>query len=502
MISIQGILYGFSLALIPENLIACFIGVLIGTVVGVLPGIGPLGGMALLLPSTFALNPTTGLIMLAGIYYGTMYGGSTTSILINVPGEAASVVTCIEGYQMTRKGRGGAALAVAAGGSFIAGTLGVLGLMLFAPFLANQAIKFGPPEYLVLIIGGLILVSRIGEESIVRSLIMLCFGLALGTVGMDSASGNVRFTFGRHELAMGIGLAPVAMGVYGISELLIVAEKITEIPKTIKVKLRELFPTMDEWRHAIPAMFRGSVLGFLIGLVPGPATIISSFYSYVLEKGISKRPKEFGKGVIEGVAGPEAANNGACGGAMVPLLALGLPFGPATAMLLGGLMIHGVLPGPLLISEHPDIFWGVVASMYIGNFFLLVFNLPMVGIFANILRVPQNVLLPLILMTCVVGAFSMNNSLLDVWILLFMGIVGYFLRKLHFNMAPLILGLILGPMLEEKFIISLQITRGRVLDIVTRPLVIAIITLCIIVLIFPYLNRVIKRSSKQKVNVK
>ena len=283
----------------------------------------------------------------------------------------------------------------------------------------------------------------------VRSLIMLGMGIALGTVGMEPGSGGVRFTFGRNDLAQGIGLVPVAMGVYGISEVLTIAETITQIPERIKVKLLELFPTKEEWRRATPAMFRGGMLGFLVGLIPGPATILSGFYSYLLEKRISRRPQEFGKGAIEGVAGPESANNGACAGALIPLLALGLPFGPATAMLLGGLMIHGVQPGPLFITQHPEIFWGVVASMYIGNLMLLVLNLPLVGVFASILRVPQKILMPLILMICVVGAYSVNNSILDIWVLFGTGILGYFLKKFGFNMAPLLLGLILGPMMEE-----------------------------------------------------
>lgn len=496
MDSIQGLAYGFSVALTYTNLLACLFGVVIGTVVGVLPGIGPVGAIALLLPATFSQGPTTALIMLAGIYYGSQYGGSTTSILLNVPGEATSVVTCVDGYQMARKGRGGAALAIAAVGSFIAGTLGVVVLMFFAPFLAEQAVKFGPPEYFVLILVGLILVSRIGEESMIRSLIMIGLGLALGTVGMEIASGRPRFTFGSVELSQGIGLIPVAMGLYGISEVVAIAEQINEFPQSIKVKLNELFPTIEEWRRSTLPMFRGGALGFLIGLIPGPATILSGWYSYILEKRISKQPQEFGKGAIEGVAGPEAANNGACTGALVPLLALGLPFGGATAMLLGGLMIHGVSPGPLFISKHPDIFWGVVASMYIGNLMLLVLNLPMVGVFASILRVPQHILMPLIALICVVGAFSVNNSLVDVWILLGMGIFGYFLKKLGFNMAPLLLGVILGPKMEENLVTSIKITRGRILDIFTRPLTASILLVCIVVLILPPLLRRIKRSSK------
>ncbi len=496
--AMQGLLYGFSMALTPGNLFACFLGVLIGTIVGVLPGIGPVGAMAILLPVTFKQNPVTAMIMLAGIYYGSQYGGSTTSILIHVPGEPTSVVTIIDGYQMTRKGRGGAALAVAAAGSFIAGTMGVIALMFFAPFLADQAIKFGPPEYFAIILVSLILVSRVGEESMIRSLLMLGFGIAIGTVGMDMSTGFPRFTFGRIELMQGIDMIAVAMGLFGVSDVLLMAENISTIPPVPKVKFRELFPTKREWRRANLPMFRGSAIGFLAGLIPGPATTISTFYSYTLEKRISKQPDEFGKGAIEGVAGPEAANNGACAGAMVPLLALGLPFGPAVALLLGGLMIHGVQPGPLLIAEHPDIFWGVVSSMYVGNVMLLVLNLPLVGVFVKILQIKNYLLMPLILLICVIGAFSVNNSLLDVWVLIGMGIFGYFLTKAGFNMTPLILGLILGPLMEEKLSMSLRMTRGNIFEILTRPLTAAIFVVCIIVLIAPYLTRVIKRSFSAK----
>ncbi len=496
MSSWEGISYGFSVALTLNNLVGCFLGVVVGTLVGVLPGLGPVGAMALLLPLTFGQNPTTAIIMLAGIYYGTMYGGSTTSILLNVPGEATSVVTCIDGYQMARKGRAGAALTVAAVGSFLAGTFGNVVLMFFAPVLADQAIKFGPPEYFAIMFVGLLLLSRIGEESITRSFIMVGIGLALGTVGMDIASGTTRFTFGYLGLAKGIGMIPVAMGLYGVSEVLTIAEQITVIPSIIKVRLRELFPTGEEWRRAFPAMLRGSGVGFAVGLIPGPATILSTFYSYVLEKRISKYPEEFGKGAVEGVAGPESANNAASVAVMVPLLALGIPFGAAAAVLLGGLMIHDVQPGPLLISRNPEIFWGVIASMYIGNVMLLVLNLPMVGVFSSILRIPQHFLMALILIFCVVGAFSVDNSVLDIWILIATGILGYFLRKVGYNMAPLILGLVLGPMIEEKLVSSLMMTRGDVLELLVRPLTVAIFLLGIIVLVLPGL---IGRMKKKKI---
>jgi len=492
MDALSGLSFGLSVALQPQNLLAGFIGVVIGTIVGILPGIGPIGAMALLLPSTFGIDATTAMIMLSGIFYGSMYGGSITSILIRVPGEAASVVTVIDGYEMARKGRAGAALAVCAVGSFMAGTLGTVALMFFAPVLAEWALKFGPPEFFALSFVGLILLSRIGEESMVRSLIMVGLGLAVGTVGMDVVSGESRFTLGYIELSQGIGLVPIAMGLYGVSEVLIISERASEVTEAIKFRMRDLFPTRKEWGRSILPMFRGSWVGFFIGLIPGPATILSAFASYRLEKRISKHPQEFGKGAIEGVAGPEAANNGATSGAMIPLLSLGIPFAPSTAMLMAGLMIHGVQPGPLLISQRPEVFWGVVASMYIGNFLLLVLNLPLAGVFASLLRVPQYLLVALILMFCLVGAFSLNNSLLDVQILIGAGLIGYILRKVGFNVAPLILGLVLGPIMEKSLCATLFMTRGNILDILTRPLTATLFVLCGLVLALPYVLRIIR----------
>jgi putative tricarboxylic transport membrane protein len=493
MDALHGLFYGFGIALTGSNLLACFLGVLVGTIVGVLPGIGPIGAMALLIPSTYSLGPTSALIMLSGIFYGAMYGGSTTSILVNVPGEAASVVTTIDGYQMARKGRGGAALAIAAVGSFVAGTLGLVGLMLFAPPLASLALKFGPPEYFALTLLGLIFLSRIGSSSALKSFLMLGFGLLLGTVGMDAISGIPRFTFGNLELGQGVELVPVAMGLYGIGEVLIIAERITGIPDLIKVKFRELFPTSAEWRKAFPPMMRGAGVGFFLGLIPGPAAILSTFASYALEKKLSKHPEEFGQGAIEGVAGPESANNSATAGSMVPLLALGIPFAPPTALLLGALTIHGVQPGPLLMSKHPEIFWGVVASMYIGNAVLLVLNLPLVGVFASILRLPQHILMGLILLLCLVGTYSINNSFLDIYILLGMGVVGYILRKLDFDMAPLILAVVLGPILEKTLRQSLFYARGDAWAIFGRPYTAFLLSIGLVLILLPPLVRRLRR---------
>ncbi|MEK7386279.1 MAG: tripartite tricarboxylate transporter permease, partial [candidate division NC10 bacterium] len=352
----EGLAFGLGIALTPVNVLACFVGVLIGTIVGVLPGIGPVGAMALLLPSTFALDPATGLIMLAGIYYGSMYGGSTTSILVNVPGEAASVVTAIDGYQMAKQGRAGAALTVSAVGSFVAGSVGVLGIVLLGTWLADLALRFGPPEYFALTVTGLMVLSRLSGGSVLQSFLMVGIGLAIGTVGMEPISGFRRFTFGSVQLSQGIELVPVIMGLYGVAEILVLAEQGMKPGAISKVKLRDLFPTRTEWRLSSWPIARGSVVGFLTGLVPGPATVLATFISYALERRISKTPERFGTGAVEGVAGPEAANNGATAGAMVPLLSLGIPFSPATAILLGAFVIHGLQPGPLLISQRPEVF--------------------------------------------------------------------------------------------------------------------------------------------------
>lgn len=493
MEALHGIAYGFGVALVPANLLACLLGVLIGTVVGVLPGLGPMGAMALLIPATFSLGPTPALIMLSGIFYGAMYGGSTTSILVNVPGEAASVVTAIDGYKMARKGRGGAALAVSSMGSFVAGSLGVVALMLFAPPLADIALLFGPPEYFSLTLLGLVFLSQLGEGSPIKSYLMVSFGLFLGTVGMDSISGLPRFTFGSVELGQGVELVPVAMGLYGVGEVLIIAERIASTPSYIRVRFRELFPSLAEWRRAFPPMFRGGVIGFVLGLIPGPAAILSTFASYGLERRISKTPEQFGHGAIEGVAGPEAANNAATAGSMVPLLALGIPFAPPAAMLLGALTIHGVQPGPLLMAQQPEIFWGVVASMYIGNAVLLILNLPLVGVFAQILRIPQPLLMGLILVLCLVGTFSVNNSLLDIFILIGMGVVGYTLRKLSFDMAPLVLALVLGPTLEKTFRQSLYMARGDLWLLISRPATAAMLSAGAALVAIPLVYRYILR---------
>jgi putative tricarboxylic transport membrane protein len=490
---LEGLAYGFTVALTPTNLAACFIGVFVGTIVGVLPGIGPVGAMALLLPSTFALDPATALIMLAGIYYGAMYGGSTTSILVNVPGEAGSIVTLMDGYQMTRKGRAGAALCVAAVGSFVAGSIGVVGIMFAAGWLADLAIRFGPPEYFAIALGGLLLLSRLSGGSVIHSFVMVAIGLALGTVGMDTISALRRFTFGSVALSQGVDLVPVIMGLYGVAEVLLLAEQGITKARLITVRLSELLPTREEWRRAAAPIGRGSVVGFITGLVPGPASVLSTFIAYQVEKKVSRTPERFGHGAIEGVAAPESANNAATAGAMVPLLSLGIPFSPATAILLGALVIHGLQPGPLMIVQRPEVFWGFVASMYVGNLILLVLNLPLVGLFVSVLRLPQHVLATLVLLLCLVGAFSLSNSHLDLWILVLFGVFGYALRKLRVDPSPLVVALVLGPMMEKTLRQSLFITRGSVADILARPLTIAILIVPLLALAGPPLLRLRRR---------
>jgi len=460
---LQGIAQGFAVCLEPTKLLACFFGVVMGTAMGVLPGIGPSGTIALLIPLTFYMDAASAVIMLAGIYYGTQYGGSTTSILVNVPGEAASVITCLDGYQMARQGRAGAALGISAFGSFIAGTIGVLGLMLVAPPLAEFALKFGPPEIFALVFLAFTLVAFLGGGSMVKSLIMVVLGLLLATVGQEAITAIPRFTFGSVDLQSGLDLVPLIMGLFGISEVLLSLEEIKGGGGGIRStpKFWDLFPNRSDWKKSIMPIGRGSVIGFLIGLLPGGTGIIASFASYAIEKRVSPYPERFGNGAIEGVAGPESANNAAAQGAFIPLLTLGIPGNAAMALTLGALKIHGVIPGPLLIKDHPNVFWGVVASMYIGNFLLLLLNLPLIGIWVRLLRVSTSILYPMIILFCVIGAFSVNNSVFDVGALFFFGFLGYVLRRLNFDLAPLILGFILGPIMETSARQALIMSAGQ-----------------------------------------
>ena len=463
------LLLGFSVALTPSILAYAFVGCVIGTLVGMLPGLGPLAGISLLLPATFGLNPIIAIVLLAGVYYGAMYGGSTTSILMRIPGEAASVMTCIDGYAMTQRGRGGPALAIAAIGSFVAGTLSVIALMFLAPTLASFALRFGPPEYTALLVMGLLVLSYMSGGSMVKTLTMAVVGLLFGMIGIDAMSGYTRFNYGVIELSDGIGIVAVAVGLFGLSEILLTAGQATP-PPVQKPTLRQLVPSRDELRLSVGPIARGSVLGFLIGIIPGSAHIISSFVSYGIERRMSAHPERFGSGAIEGVAGPESANNAAATGAFVPMLALGIPTGPVTAVMLAAIMVHGILPGPMLIVEQPELFWGFVASMYVGNVVLLILNLPLVGVFVNLLRIPYSYLYPAILCFCILGVYSVASSVVDVWIMLGMGGLGYILRKFGYDLAPIALGLVLAPMLELSLRQSLAMSGGSFGIFFERPI--------------------------------
>jgi putative tricarboxylic transport membrane protein len=479
----DSLMLGFSVAFEPRVFMYAVGGCIIGTLVGMMPGLGPLAGISLLLPATFGLDPIIAIVLLAGVYYGAMYGGSTTSILMRIPGEAASVMTCVDGYAMTQNGRAGPALAIAAIGSFFAGTVGVIGLMLMAPTLASFALRFGPPEYTALLLMGLFVLAYMSGGSMLKTLAMAFFGLLLGMIGIDVMSGYTRFSFGMVELGDGVGIVPVAVGLFGISEILITAGQ-SEPPRVQKPKLRELIPSREEFRLSVGPILRGSLLGFAIGIIPGSAHVISSFVSYGVERRLSKHPERFGKGAIEGVAGPESANNSAATGAFVPMLALGIPTGPVTAVMIAAIMVHGILPGPMLIQQQPDLFWGFVASMYVGNLVLLILNLPMVGLFVNLLRIPYAYLYPCVLAFCIVGCYSVSNSVTDVWIMLAMGGIGYGLRKFGFDLAPVALGLVLGPMLELSLRQSLALSGGTYAIFLERPIALTMFVLALVLLAF------------------
>jgi putative tricarboxylic transport membrane protein len=450
---------GFASALTWQSLFYCFVGCLWGTIVGVLPGLGPLAGMTLLLPLTFSLDPANGIIMLTGIFYGAMYGGSTTSILVRIPGEAASVVTCIDGYEMARQGRAGPALMIAAVGSFVGGTVSIIGLMFVAPPLAHLMIQIGPSVEVVLILLALGVISFVSAGSRLKTATMIVLGLALGTIGLDKLTGMPRFTFGNLGLAEGLSFTALAIGLFGISEILLNLENSDTI-KAIRPKLRDLLPKASDLREASPAIARGSIVGFIFGIIPGVSHVVSTFVSYALEKKFSRHPEQFGKGAIAGVAAPETANNATTGTAMIPLLALGIPSIPATAILLSALTIHGVQPGPLLIKDHPEVFWSLVASMYIGNVVLLILNLPFVGVFVNLLRIPYTWLVPGIIVISMIGVYSVGFKATDIWLMVISGGAGYLLRKFGYEMAPLLLALVLGDRLEEKFRLALTMSGG------------------------------------------
>jgi len=482
----HNLIMGFQTASSWENLFFCFVGTLIGTLIGVLPGIGPSAGVAILIPITFGMNSTTAIITMAGIYYGAMYGGSTTSILLNIPGESCSVVTTLDGYQMSKKGRPGPALGMAALSSFIAGSFAILMLTFIAPTLANYALSFGPPEYFALTFLGLTMVTSLGGDSLLKGLISTVIGLLISSVGIDTISGLTRFTFNSMYLLEGIGFIGMAVGLFAIAEVLVnVEEPMQQIFTKTKLNLRSLFPNLQDWKDSLGALWRGSIIGFFIGVLPGAGATIASFMAYAAEKKFSKHPEKFGTGVIEGVAAPEGANNAAAGGAMIPLLTLGIPGSATTAVLMGALLIHGMRPGPMLFSTHTKFVWGLIASMYIGNIMLLIQNMPMVGLWVRLLKIPYKILMPVIITIASVGVLATDNNIFDMWIMFFFGLVGYFMRKMEYPGAPMVLGLVLGPMVETSLRQSLTLSYGSLGIFFTRPISAVLIVCAIISLLFP-----------------
>ena len=471
MEAFSGLILGLKGIFTGMNMGALFIGTFLGTVVGILPGLGPAATMAVLLPLTAGMGPAAGLIMLGGIFFGCQYGGSTTSILLNIPGEASSVMTCLDGHQMAKKGRAGAALTAAAIGSFIAAQIGIVGLTFLAMPLARFALRFGPPEYFAITLVGLLMLTNVSGGSFAKNMIMAILGIMLGTVGMDPTHGEIRLDFGIYKLAKGIDYIPVLIGLFGIAEIFAWLITKEAVPRRLpSIKLRDLYPTSEEWRRMFPPIFRGGILGFLIGLLPGPGPITSTYVSYALEKKVSKRREEFGHGAIEGVAGPESANNAASIGQMVPLLSLGLPFTALTAMMLGAIMMQGITPGPLFIVKRPDVFWVVVVSFYLGNFLLVIMNLPFIPLLTWVLRTPMWLLMAVVTLMCIIGTYAIGNEILDIWVMLGFGVMGLLMRWFDYQAAPLVLGMVFGPLMERSLLQSMIIFQGNPWRFFERPL--------------------------------
>jgi len=473
---------GFGVALSPFNLMMCLLGVVLGTLIGVLPGVGPVATIAMLLPITFNLDPIGALIMLAGIYYGAQYGGSTTAILVNLPGESSSVVTCLEGYQMARRGRAGPALATAAIGSFFAGTFATVIVALFAPPLAEVALKFGPSEYFSLMVLGLVAATVLAHGSLIKAIAMVLLGLLLGLVGTDVNSGVLRFAFGVSELADGIGFVVVAMGMFGLAEIIVNLEQ-TDKREVFTSKVGRLMPTKEDFRRMIPSILRGTVLGSALGILPGGGALLASFAAYTVEKKVSKYAHEFGQGAIEGVAGPESANNAGAQTSFIPLLTLGIPGNAVMALMIGAMMIQGIAPGPQVMTERPQLFWGMIASMWVGNLMLVILNLPMIGIWIKLLTVPYRILYPAILVFMCIGVFSLSNNPFDVLIMAFFGVLGYICAKLACEPAPMILGFILGPLMEENLRRAMLLSRGDPLVFFQKPISATFLVISIVLLV-------------------
>ncbi len=493
MDALNGLIYGLSVAFELHHLLLLFAGCLLGTLVGVLPGLGPVGAISILLPLTFHLPPAGAIILLAGIYNGAMYGGSTTSILINVPGEAASVVTCLDGYAMARKGQAGQALGIAVFGSFIAGTAGLIGLQLAAGPLSALALKFGPPEYFALILLGFTLITYLAQRSMIKAALMALLGIILSLIGLDPITSQQRMTLGNIHLFEGLSVVPLAIGLFGLAEVFANLEKIASA-KILNVKIRHMFPTKLQWLQARWAIARGTLIGFFLGILPGGGPVMSTFISYGVERRVSKHPEKFGEGAIEGVAAPESANNAAASTSFIPLLTLGIPPNVVLAVLLGAFLVHGVTPGPMMITQHPEIFWGVLASMYLGNVILLILNLPLIPLWVQVLKIPDPILYPLIILFCLVGAYSINNSIFDMGVMLCFGVIGYLLKKFDYEAAPLILGFVLGPMFEANLRRSLIMSQGSFAIFIESPIALGALIICGILIPLSFVKLYRKRG--------
>jgi putative tricarboxylic transport membrane protein len=484
----SNIALGFSVISEPMNLLFCFVGVLLGTLIGVLPGLGPGATISLLLPLTYHLNPVASIIMVAGIYYGAKYGGSTTSILLNIPGEVDSVVTCLDGYQMARQGRAGPALGIAAFGSFIAGTFATLGLMLVAPALAKFALRFGPPEIFALMVLAMTLITFMSSGSQIKGLAMATLGLFLGSIGLDVFENVDRFVFGYNFLLEGLGIVPVIMGLFGVGEVLANLEMQSK-GEVFQKRVSNLLPSLKDWKDSFWPIMRGTFIGFFIGLIPGGGGMASTFTSYSIEKRLSKHPEKFGKGAIEGVAGPESANNACSGANFIPLMTLGVPTNGIMAIIFASLLINGLQPGPLLIRDNPALFWGVIASMYVGNVMLVILNLPLIGIWVRFLTIPYSVLAPLILFFCLLGSYTMKNAVPDLVVMLIFGILGFLMRKFRYEGAPLIMGFIISEMVEGSFIRSLRMSNGDFSIFFTRPISCVLMVIALVFFVLPFFGK-------------
>ena len=474
------LLNGFATALQPMNLLFALVGCILGTLIGVLPGIGPSAGTAILIPVTFVLEPTPAIIMLAAIYYGAMYGGTITSVLINTPGEAASAVTCLDGYEMAKRGRAGAALAIAAIGSFVGGTVAVAALVVVALPLANLALRFGPPEFFALMTIGLAMVTGLAGRSMIRALLSAVIGLFIAMIGIDPVQGAPRFTFGVTQLLGGLNIVPVVMGLFGISEILLNVE--SPARQVFEAKMSTLVPTREDLRRSIGAILRGTGIGLFLGLVPGIGTMVPTFISYVAEKRVSRTPEKFGTGMIEGVAGPETANNAYANAAMIPLFTLGIPASPTLAILMGAFMMNGLVPGPLLFNQHAGFVWAVIASLVVGNIILLILNLPLIPMWVALLKIPFSIMTVLIFVFCVIGAYSLSNSVFDIGVMLGFGLLGYAFRKLDIPLAPMILTMILGPLMERGLRQSLEMSNGDASILFTRPLSATLLVIALLII--------------------